>query len=166
MLVEGPLGAFLDVEKEPFGFGDRTLFVYDRASDRIGDYDAEAGVFRVDHVSPGFFKSELVTLAYKEAVERIYLGARETEVSPDLVDFFVTTFPRMKVTFETARLDVAEVVQNKWRDFIRVTVVWRTEFTGVVKLRHGFQLTFTKAQQMWKGNSAILGDVLRRRHFE
>lgn len=150
---------FIDVEKEVYGKGDRTLFIYD-------PYKFPCPVVGVgfkgqeDHEL--FSVKEILSLIPEWRVERVYIGARETDIDPGLVHLFLN--PTLRVTFETSILQYAQEVQEKFGH--RVDVVYRVAGDFSVKVRQGSRLTFVKSMELWTENTQIDGVEIRKAESE
>lgn len=159
--------AFADHEKEPFGRNDYTLFVFDLDTDVTGNV---ADVKAVHQESdPEFTIDQIVRLAKRLDVDRVYLGARRTEVPYALIATFMGR--GLAITFETADLEIAKCAHAEFGGG-RLTVVYRVDHRAKASVGHnnGFitkiddgsgVLEFRYEMPLWTDNTEVSPSSLR-----
>lgn len=160
------LGLFVDVEKEPYGRGDLTLFLYDRQADHTGN------ILRPDarHEDPAFTTAEAFAAAEVFDVQRVYIGARRTSMRPEWVSLWSERAPNLAITFETENLVDADLAEKLGQEH-RVTVVarvcseeefhWVVQHTSfVAKIEEGRYLRFGQRHKLWDHDSEIAPDIV------
>lgn len=150
---------FQDYEKEPFGRGDTTLFVYRAADDALGMWDAENGRWVGPAQDRLFTLAEVGAVAVRSGSDRIYLGSHETDPTEGEVEWALRL--GLAVTVETADYALAHAL-HAMGEGKRLTVVWRCDAPFVVKVRQGERLTFLAAQGMWTEDTEATGATLAK----
>ena len=135
---------FIDIEKEAVGRGELTLFVFDPEQDVIGNIAGEPEPYgEPARCPPTYSARHLLGLARRGEFDRVYLGARETEVDPELIQLFKGEF---RVTFETSSHELACAMYARHAE--SAGVVLRIETPTWVKVKSGKGVAYVRADDL------------------